>query len=96
VNHLGGAYDEWTVTAPDGRNWKAVSDGSLGDCATSAEVVTPIFKDEDMETLQVVVRALRKAGAQTLSCTSQHVHVGVADFTDRKGQTKVRIQASVR
>jgi hypothetical protein len=30
-----------------------------------------------METLQEVVRALRKAGAKTPGCTSQHVHVGV-------------------
>jgi hypothetical protein len=81
VQYIGGIYDAWQVTALDGRVWKAVSDGSLTDRATSAEVVTPILKWEDMETLQEVVRALRKAGAKTPSCTSQHVHVGVERFS---------------
>ena len=80
VRYERGAYDTWTVTAPDGRVWKAVSDGSLGDRAKSAEVVTPILRWEDIPTLQEVVRALRRAGAQTPSCTSQHVHVGVGNF----------------
>lgn len=81
VQYIGGIYDAWQVTAPDGRIWKAVSDGSLNDRIGSAEVVTPILKWEDMETLQEVVRALRKAGAKTPSCTSQHVHVGVERFS---------------
>ena len=70
IRYSRGAYDEWTVIAPDGRHWKAVSDGSLGSRATSAEVVTPILKWDDMETLQAVVRELRKAGAKTPECTS--------------------------
>ena len=81
ISHTGGSYDTWTVTAPDGRKWKAVSDGSLGSRTTSAEVVTPILHWEDFDTLQEVVRALRRAGAKTPACTSQHVHVGVEDFT---------------
>ena len=81
ISHTGGSYDAWTVTAPDGRKWKAVSDGSLGSRTTSAEVVTPILHWEDFDTLQEVVRALRRAGAKTPACTSQHVHVGVEDFT---------------
>ena len=83
IRYSRGAYDEWTVIAPDGRHWKAVSDGSLGSRATSAEVVTPILKWDDMETLQAVVRELRKAGAKTPECTSQHVHIGVRDFNAR-------------
>ena len=91
VRYYGGGYDAWQVTAPDGRIWKAVSDGSLTDRATSAEVVTPILKWEDMETLQAVVRALRKAGAKTPSCTSQHVHVGVSAFSARQIANIARI-----
>ena len=79
IIHTGGSYDAWTVTAPDGRKWKAVSDGSLS--GTSAEVVTPILHWDDLDTLQKVVRALRRAGAKTPACTSQHVHIGVEDFT---------------
>lgn len=91
VQYIGRAYDTWQATAPDGRIWKAVSDGSLTDRSGSAEVVTPILKWDDMETLQEVVRALRKAGAKTPECTSQHVHIGVADFTARQIANIARI-----
>ena len=91
VRYTGGSYDEWTVVAPDGRHWKAISDGSLADRATSAEVVTPILKWDDLETLQAVVRALRHAGAKTPDCTSQHVHVGIADFDARQIANIARI-----
>lgn len=77
IRHTGGTYDTWTVTAEDGREWKAVSDGSLSDRMTSAEVVTPILKWDDLGTLKEVVRALRRAGAKAEATTSQHVHVGV-------------------
>ncbi len=91
VRYTGGSYDEWTVVAPDGRHWKAISDGSLTDRATSAEVVTPILKWDDLETLQAVVRALRHAGAKTPDCTSQHVHIGIADFNARQIANIARI-----
>ena len=91
VRYYGGGYDAWQVTAPDGRIWKAVSDGSLTDRATSAEVVTPILRWDDMDTLQAVVRALRKAGAKTPECTSQHVHIGVSAFTARQIANIARI-----
>ena len=78
VRFTGGAYDAWEVTAPDGRIWKAIRDGSLenGGC----EVVTPILRWEDMETLQEVVCALRNAGANATSDTSQHIHIGAQSF----------------
>ena len=91
ASHTGGAYDEWTVTAPDGRRWKAVSDGSLGDYNNSAEVVTPILRYGDMATLQAVVRALRAAGAKATGSTSQHVHVGAAQFTPAQLANLARI-----
>ena len=91
IRYTGGGYDEWTVVAPDGRHWKAVSDGSLGSRSTSAEVVTPILKWDDMDTLQAVVRELRKAGAKTPECTSQHVHIGVRDFNARQIANFARI-----
>ena len=81
VRHEGGSYDKWTVTAPDGRVWSMVSDASLSSRANSAEVVTPILRWEDMETLQEVVRALRRAGATAPRTTSQHIHVGAGEMT---------------
>ena len=91
VRYTAGAYDTWEVTAPDGRVWKAVSDRSLGDRANSAEVVTPIMRWEDIPTLQEVVRALRRAGAQATSRTSQHVHIGVANFNAKQIANIARI-----
>ena len=64
---------------PDGRKWKVVSDGSL--CGTSSETVTPVMTVADLDTLQKVVRALRRKGAKANSRTGLHVHVGAADFT---------------
>ena len=54
-------------------------------------MVTPILKWDDIENLQAVVRELRKAGAKTPNCTSQHVHIGVRDFTAKQIANFVRI-----
>ncbi len=91
IRHTGGTYDAWEVMDSVGRIWKAVTDGSLGDRANSAEVVTPILKYADIELLQDVIRALRKAGAQTPECTSQHVHVGIQGWTPRQIANLARI-----
>ena len=79
----------WTVTQPDGRKWQVVSDGSL--CGTSAEVVTPIMTYADMETLQQVVRAMRKARAKVNSRTGLHVHVGAQGMTPTQIKNLVKI-----
>ena len=72
---LGDYYDTQRITAPDGRVWKFMSDGSI-DCQRkvrgqtvsaggdhSVELVSPVLLyREDIDTLQGLVRALRKAG----------------------------------
>ena len=60
----GGPHNAITVVAPDGREWKAMSDGSLRD---GAEFVTPILGWDDLPTYQEYIRAIRRAGAQTPS-----------------------------
>jgi len=80
IRYAGTGYQTWEVVASDGRVWKAMRDGSLG-YDGGCEVVTPVLRWEDMETLQEVVRALRKAGAKATSATSQHVHVGAQNFS---------------
>lgn len=79
VTHTGTYYDAWECFAPDGRRWKAMYDGSImttGNSLTSCEVVTPILTyAEDMDTLQEVVRALRKAGAKVNASCGLHIHV---------------------
>ena len=79
TRYVGGSYGTWEVTMPDGRRWKVVSDGSLR--GTSSETVTPVMTVADLETLQQVVRALRRKGAKANGRTGLHVHVGAADFT---------------
>lgn len=91
IQHTGGSYDAWEVRATDGRIWKAISDGSLGNFRNSAEIVTPILRYEDIDQLQKVVRELRKAGAKATRETSQHVHVGIADFSARQLANLARI-----
>jgi len=83
VRYVGGPYDAWECRAENGQTWKCVNDSSLIDAPSNrrAEVVTPILKYEDIETLQQIVRALRHAGARATSCCSQHVHLGMEDST---------------
>ena len=78
----------WTVTMGDGRKWQVVSDGSLWG---GAEVVTPIMTYADMETLQQVVRAMRKAKAKVNSRTGLHVHVGAQGMTPTQIKNLVKI-----
>ena len=84
VCHVGSptAYDPWTVIQPDGRVWNVVKDGSLVDVPEHlrAEVVSPILDYGDMEQLQEVVRALRRARARTSVNTSIHIHVDGSTF----------------
>ena len=83
VRYVGGPYDAWECRATDGRVWRAVNDSSLSDVPSNfrAEVVTPILKYADIETLQEVVRALRRAGAKATATCSQHLHLGLEKFS---------------
>ena len=69
-------YSAWDA---QGREWKFQKDVSIdGDAAHKCEMVTPILKYEDMETLQELVRQLRHAGAKsdaTRGC-GVHIHIG--------------------
>lgn len=72
-----------TVRATDGRGWKVERDGSLAPSAgqrsfIGAEIVSPILGWPDIEQLQEIVRAVRRAGATTNQTCGIHVHVDVA------------------
>ena len=73
--YIGTYYRTYEVTQADGRKWKFMSDGSINtqrkengqkvraDKDYSVEMVSPILTyREDIETLQGLVRELRKAG----------------------------------
>ena len=58
-------YCTWSAWDAQGREWKFQKDVSIAGCdAEKCELVTPILKYEDIETLQELVRILRKAGAE--------------------------------
>ena len=58
-------YMTWSAWDEQGREWKFQKDVSIaGDDAHKCEMVTPILKYEDMETLQELIRKLRKAGTK--------------------------------
>ena len=77
ITNGGDYYDTQKVTAADGRVWKFMFDASIvkqhrvrgrrtsaSDRAYSVELVSPILTyNEDINTLQELVRKLRKAGA---------------------------------
>jgi hypothetical protein len=100
-------YDTHKVIAPDGRIWKIMSDGSIkterkaagrkvrADSQYSVELVSPILTyREDIETLQELVRSLRKAGAFTNSTCGIHIHLDGASHTPRSIRNFVNIIAS--
>jgi hypothetical protein len=101
-----GSYDTHKITAPDGRVWKIVSDASIftqkkvngqkvaADKTYSVELVSPILTyEEDIETLQEMVRKLRKAGAfsESQNRTGIHIHLDGADHTPRSLRNFVNI-----
>ena len=91
-----GGYDVYSDEDHDGRKWKLMRDGAIRCQLTnergrrdytasdrySVELVTPILTyEKDIETLQDVVRTLRKAGAFTNDSCGIHIHL------DGKGHT---------
>lgn len=107
VTHTGDYYDTKKVTAPDGRVWKFMSDGSIS-CqkkqgrqkvaATrdySVELVSPILTyREDIEILQELVRQLRRAGGFANNSCGIHIHLNGSDHTPRSIRNFMNIIAS--
>jgi len=91
-------YKTLKITERDGRVWKIMYDGSIkcqkktggqkvsASSEYSVELVSPILTYErDMESLQEMVRKLRKAGAfsEQQNCTGIHIHLDGRDHTPR-------------
>ena len=77
-------YYCWSAWDDKDREWKFQRDVSIaGPDAEKCEMVTPILTYDDIETLQELVRRLRKAGAKsdpTRGC-GVHIHIGAAGHT---------------
>ena len=101
--HVGGTYDTYTVEDNTGRKWKVVSDASIkcqsrGERTASrlyaVEMVTPICKYEDIETIQQLVRELRRGGARVNDSCGIHIHVDASRHDPKTLRNIVNIMAS--
>lgn len=90
-------YSTWSAWDQQGREWKFQKDVSInGADAQKCELVTPILKYDDIETLQELCRRLRKAGAKsdaTRGC-GVHIHIGSDGHTPQTLRNLINIMAS--
>lgn len=106
-DYEGGSYGTYSVTTADGRKWKFVSDGSISTKRKvngrtieagreySVELVSPILSyREDIETLQELVRKLRRAGAFAEKGCGIHIHLDGAAHTPQSIRNFINIVAS--
>ena len=94
--HRNGYYT-WSAWDAEGREWKFQRDVSIsGLDAEKCELVTPILHYEDIETLQELIRILRRAGAKsdyTRGC-GVHIHIGAQGHTPQSLRNLANIMAS--
>ena len=90
-------YSTWSAWDADGREWKFQKDVSIaGPDEQKCELVTPILTYDDIETLQEIIRLLRKAGAKSgpsRGC-GVHIHIGKGDHTAKTIRNLVNIMAA--
>ena len=90
-------YATWSAWDAQGREWKFQKDVSIaGPDTEKCELVTPILTYSDMETLQELLRKLRKAGAKSDSTRGcgVHIHIGAKGHTPQTLRNLVNIMAS--
>lgn len=90
-------YYTWSAWDAQGREWKFQRDVSIdGPDSEQCEMVTPILTYADMETLQELIRKLRRAGAKsdaTRGC-GVHIHIGANGHTPQTLRNLANIMAS--
>ena len=90
-------YDTYSAWDGEGREWKFQKDVSIaGPDSEKCEMVTPILTYKDIETLQELIRRLRKAGAKsdaTRGC-GVHIHIGAKGHTAQTLRNLANIMAS--
>ena len=107
IEKLNDYYDTYKITAPDGREWKFMSDSSVKTLRKengriieagreySVELVSPVLTyREDIETLQELIRRLRKAGGITSESCGIHLHLDREGHTPRSIRNFINIIAS--
>lgn len=90
-------YYSWACKDTQGRVWKFQRDVSIaGLDSQKCEMVTPILTYADIETLQEIIRLLRKAGAKsdaTRGC-GVHIHIGANGHNAKTLKNLANIMAS--
>lgn len=101
--YVGDGYSTYIAVDPSGRKWKAMSDGSIraerkdgGAVNTDykCEIVSPICSYGDIETIQELVRKLRKAGAIANDSCGIHIHINAEPHTAKSLKNIANIVAS--
>ena len=90
-------YATWSAWDQQNREWKFQRDVSIDDIESrKCEMVTPILRYEDIESLQELIRKLRAAGAKSdpnHGC-GVHVHIGANGHTPKTLRNLANIMAS--
>lgn len=101
--YVGNGYSTYIAVDPSGRKWKAMSDASIraeckdGGVANSdykCEIVSPICSYADIETIQELIRKLRKAGAIANDSCGIHIHINAEPHTAKSLKNIANIVAS--
>ncbi|MBQ7704511.1 MAG: amidoligase family protein [Selenomonadaceae bacterium] len=106
ANYVDGGYKAYEVKDAEDRTWKVMRDTSItsqkkvreiityADELYRVELVTPILKYNDIETLQEIVRKIRKAGGFVNKSCGLHIHIGAEKFTPATIRNLVNAVAS--
>lgn len=98
-----GCYHTRTILDNAEREWKIMRDGSIigqkkeGGFTTDeykVEFVTPPLEYKDIELLQEIIRALRKAGGMTNSSCGIHIHIDGANHNPQSLRRLVNFMTS--
>ena len=90
-------YSTWSAWDSQGREWKFQKDVSIsGPDSEKCELVTPILTYADMETLQELIRRLRREGAKSDSTRGcgVHIHIGAKGHSPQTLRNLANIMAS--
>ena len=91
-------YHTWSAWDSEGREWKFQRDVSIKarNFDEQTELVTPILRYEDIETLQELLRRLRRAGAKSNPdhICGVHIHIGKGDHTPQTLRNLANLMAS--
>ena len=90
-------YFSWSAWDAQGREWKFQRDSSIhGPDSEKCELVTPILRYADIETLQELCRRLRKAGAKSDASRGcgVHIHIGANGHNPQTLRNLANIMAS--